>query len=133
MRCIGVGENDGSGTLLAAVRAVTPAGLRCEPSTIQLPGGPESVIVKPDTSKAVGIDAVTASRGIRPEEVCAFGDAENDHDMLSWAGFGVVPSNARDGAKERATVSPCRTTRILSKTYGPTTPIRNLERGNTAP
>jgi hypothetical protein len=85
------------------VRAVTPAGLRCEPSTIKLPGGPESVIVKPDTSKAVGIDAVTASRGIRPEEVCAFGDAENDHDMLAWAGFAVIPSNARDGAKERAT------------------------------
>ena len=121
VRCIGSEENDGSGRLLAArpgvcamasrrgpistqaVRAVTPAGLRCEPSTIQLPGGPESVIVKPDTSKAVGIEAVTASRGIRPEEVCAFGDAENDHDMLSWAGFGVVPSNARDGAKERAT------------------------------
>ena len=121
VRCIGVEENDGSGRLLAArprrlvepaqrdpfstqaVRAVTPAGLRCEPSTIKLPGGPESVIVKPDTSKAVGIEAVTASRGIRPEEVCAFGDAENDHDMLSWAGFGVVPSNARDGAKERAT------------------------------
>ena len=61
------------------------------------------MIVKPDTSKAVGIEAVTASRGITPEEVCAFGDAENDHDMLSWAGFGVVPSNARDGAKERAT------------------------------
>ena len=53
------------------------------------------------------LQAVTASRGIRPEEVCAFGDAENDHDMLSWAGFGVVPSNARQGAKERATfVSP---------------------------
>ena len=103
VRCIGSEENDGSGTLLAAVRAVTPEGLRCEPSTIQLPGGPESVIVKPDTSKAVGIEAVTASRGIRPEEVCAFGDAENDHDMLSWAGFGVVPSNARQGAKERAT------------------------------
>ena len=87
------------------MRAVTPAGLRCEPSTIQLPGGPESVIVKPDTSKAVGIEAVVASRGIGPEEVCAFGDAENDHDMLSWAGFGVVPSNAREGAKsaERAT------------------------------
>ena len=121
VRCIGVGENDGSGRLLAArpgvcamaspsrpistqaVRAVTPAGLRCEPSTIQLPGGPESVIVKPDTSKAVGIDAVVASRGIRPEEVCAFGDAENDHDMLSWAGYAVVPSNAREGAKQRAT------------------------------
>jgi len=103
VRCIGSEENDGSGRLLAAVRAVTPAGLRCEPSTIQLPGGPESVIVKPDTSKAVGIEAVTASRGIGPEEVCAFGDAENDHDMLSWAGFAVVPSNARSGAKERAT------------------------------
>ena len=85
------------------MRAVTPAGLRCEPSTIQLPGGPESVIVKPDTSKAVGIDAVTASRGIRPEEVCAFGDAENDHDMLAWAGYAVVPANAREGAKKLAT------------------------------
>jgi len=61
------------------------------------------VIVKPDTSKAVGIEAVTGRRGIRPEEVCAFGDAENDHDMLSWAGFAVVPANARQGAKERAT------------------------------
>ena len=61
------------------------------------------MIVKPDTSKAVGIEAVTGRRGIRPEEVCAFGDAENDHDMLAWAGVGVVPSNARPGAKERAT------------------------------
>lgn len=103
VRCVGTGEDDGSGKLLAAVRAVTPEGLRCEPSTIQLPGGPESVVVKPDTSKAKGLDAVVASRGIKPEEVCAFGDAENDHEMLSWAGAAVVPSNAREGAKARAT------------------------------
>ena len=51
----------------------------------------------------MGIEPSSASRGIRPEEVCAFGDAENDHDMLSWAGAGSSRRTHGTAAKERTT------------------------------
>jgi hydroxymethylpyrimidine pyrophosphatase-like HAD family hydrolase len=32
----------------------------------------------------------------------AFGDGENDLELLDWAGFGVAVENANDGLKARA-------------------------------
>ena len=40
--------------------------------------------------------------GIAPAEVAAFGDQNNDKEMLAWAGFGVAMANAADEAKAAA-------------------------------
>lgn len=40
--------------------------------------------------------------GIAPSEVAAFGDQNNDKEMLAWAGVGVAVANAADEAKAAA-------------------------------
>ena len=39
---------------------------------------------------------------IRPEEIIAFGDGENDVEMMEFAGIGVAMGNGEDYVKERA-------------------------------
>src|ERR1700677_2429545 len=53
-------------------------------------------------SKAVGIEAVANEYGIDRSEVLAFGDADNDIPMLSWAGHGVAMSKSSPGAQAAA-------------------------------
>lgn len=55
-------------------------------------------------NKAVGIEALIRQLGIKKEEVMAFGDADNDLDMLGYVGLGVAMGNAIDEAKEIAKV-----------------------------
>lgn len=45
-------------------------------------------------SKASGLAALAAERGIGPGEAVAFGDMPNDLPMLEWAGLGVAMANA---------------------------------------
>lgn len=52
--------------------------------------------------KVAGIRYVLEHEGILPEECIAFGDAENDIDMLKFCGFGVAMGNAQDKVKEIA-------------------------------
>jgi len=40
--------------------------------------------------------------GLKPEEIIAFGDGENDIEMLSFAGIGVCMGNGVEGAKKTA-------------------------------
>ena len=40
--------------------------------------------------------------GFTAEQTVAFGDGENDLELLEWAGFGVAVENADDGLKARA-------------------------------
>lgn len=56
----------------------------------------------PDATKAFGLAAVARHYGIRPEEVMAFGDGNNDVPMLAWAGLGVAMSHARPAARAAA-------------------------------
>ena len=52
--------------------------------------------------KAAGIRMVLEREGILPEECAAFGDAENDIEMLKYCGTGIAMGNAPDKVKEIA-------------------------------
>ena len=56
-------------------------------------------IVAAGGGKMVGIKRYLDHIGIKPEEIIAFGDAENDMDMLQFAGIGVAMGNADDYVK----------------------------------
>lgn len=51
-------------------------------------------IVKSGLSKAVGLDRVSKSLGIAKENIIAFGDEDNDLEMIEFAGVGVAMGNA---------------------------------------
>ena len=52
--------------------------------------------------KVAGIRYVMEQEGILPEECIAFGDAENDIDMLEFCGIGIAMGNAQNKVKEVA-------------------------------
>lgn len=56
-------------------------------------------IIAPGGGKVTGIRWYLDQMGIGPEEVIAFGDAENDRDMLKFAGIGVAMGNATEDVK----------------------------------
>ncbi|WP_455137901.1 HAD-IIB family hydrolase [Thermophilibacter sp.] len=56
----------------------------------------------PGTSKGVGGRALLDALGFEPSRVYAFGDSENDLEILDLADVSVVMGNARDVVKERA-------------------------------
>jgi Cof subfamily protein (haloacid dehalogenase superfamily) len=76
--------------LLAAARAAVPDGAELTHSSQD--GLVEISAV--GVSKASGLAAVCAERGVAPAEVVAFGDMPNDVPMLSWAGRAVAVANA---------------------------------------
>ena len=48
----------------------------------------------PDVTKASGLAFVAERLGFTAERTVAFGDGENDVELLEWAGFGVAVANA---------------------------------------
>ena len=56
----------------------------------------------PEVTKASGLAFVAEHLGFSREETVAFGDGENDLELVDWAGFGVAVANAHDLVKERA-------------------------------
>ena len=50
----------------------------------------------PEVTKASGLAFVAEHLGFAPERTVAFGDGENDVELLDWAGFGVAVANAHD-------------------------------------
>lgn len=50
-------------------------------------------------SKGVALAALAAHLGLSPEEVMAFGDANNDLTMLCWAGWSFAMANAMEAVK----------------------------------
>ena len=55
-----------------------------------------------DVSKGTGLRFVTDELGLDLERVVAFGDGENDLELLDWAGYAVSVENADDELKARS-------------------------------
>lgn len=55
--------------------------------------------VDPRINKGFGIEKVAKHFGVRLENCVAFGDAQNDREMLQKVGFGVCMKNGADGVK----------------------------------
>ena len=53
-------------------------------------------------SKGEALAFLAAHLGLAPEEVMAFGDANNDLTMLSWAGWSFAMANAMESVKKIA-------------------------------
>jgi Cof subfamily protein (haloacid dehalogenase superfamily) len=53
----------------------------------------------PDVTKAAGLDFVSKATGFTAEQTVAFGDGENDVELLEWAGYAVAVENAHDRVK----------------------------------
>ncbi len=59
-------------------------------------------IVRQEVNKAEGLKLLCERWNILPEEVVAFGDEDNDYEMIQFAGCGVAMGNAIDGLKMQA-------------------------------
>jgi Cof subfamily protein (haloacid dehalogenase superfamily) len=53
----------------------------------------------PGVTKGAGLDFLAAHMGFSREHTIAFGDGENDVELVEWAGFGVAVENAHDRVK----------------------------------
>lgn len=56
----------------------------------------------PRISKTFGLQQLMALRGLTLEQLCTFGDADNDYDMTKAAGIGVVMGNGSELTKSAA-------------------------------
>ncbi|QIL45816.1 HAD family phosphatase [Vagococcus coleopterorum] len=56
-------------------------------------------IVSKDGSKAATLEVIAKDHGFEHEDIIAFGDGENDIEMLKLAGLGIVMGNASDHVK----------------------------------
>jgi Cof subfamily protein (haloacid dehalogenase superfamily) len=59
-------------------------------------------LASPDVSKGSGMEFLAAHTGFAAERTVAFGDGENDLELLDWAGYGIAVENAHGLLKERA-------------------------------
>lgn len=55
--------------------------------------------VNPHVCKSAGIQRICEIYGIQMDNVCTFGDAQNDHDMLIHSGLGVCMANGTEPTK----------------------------------
>jgi Cof subfamily protein (haloacid dehalogenase superfamily) len=56
----------------------------------------------PEVTKATGLEFLSEHLGFKRERTVAFGDGENDIELVDWAGYGVAVENAHDQVKEVA-------------------------------
>ena len=59
-------------------------------------------LASPDVTKAAGLDFLSEHLGFTREQTVAFGDGENDIELVDWAGYGVAVANAHERVKEVA-------------------------------
>jgi Cof subfamily protein (haloacid dehalogenase superfamily) len=50
-------------------------------------------------TKGAGLDFLAVYLGFTPEETVAFGDGENDVELVEWAGYGIAVENAHERVK----------------------------------
>jgi hydroxymethylpyrimidine pyrophosphatase-like HAD family hydrolase len=50
----------------------------------------------PEVTKASGLAFVTEHLGLSAERTIAFGDGENDVELLEWAAYGIAVANAHE-------------------------------------
>jgi len=60
--------------------------------------------LRPGCCKGTGLAKLCEAIGISLENVAAFGDGDNDKEMLQLAGLGVAVKNARDVTKASADI-----------------------------
>jgi hydroxymethylpyrimidine pyrophosphatase-like HAD family hydrolase len=56
----------------------------------------------PSVTKGSGLDFLSDRLGVAREQTIAFGDGENDIELVEWAGFGVAVANAHERVLEAA-------------------------------
>ena len=56
----------------------------------------------PEVTKAAGLEFLAERLGFSRERTVAFGDGENDLELVEWAGYGVAVENASEGLKKLA-------------------------------
>jgi Cof subfamily protein (haloacid dehalogenase superfamily) len=56
----------------------------------------------PEVTKATGLEFLSEHLGFTRERTVAFGDGENDIELVDWAGYGVAVENAHEQVKEVA-------------------------------
>jgi Cof subfamily protein (haloacid dehalogenase superfamily) len=59
-------------------------------------------LAHPDVSKGAGIQFVADRLGFAPAQTVAFGDGENDLELIEWAGYAVAVANAHHDVRARA-------------------------------
>jgi len=59
-------------------------------------------VINAGVSKGEGLRIAMEHRGLKPEEVIAFGDEENDLPMFTVAGFAAAPESAREKIRDSA-------------------------------
>lgn len=66
-------------------------------------------VIDADCSKAHGIEMVLRRYGLAREDAMAFGDGENDIEMLSYCSLGIAMGNAHENTKRAAdyVTDPC--------------------------
>ena len=62
-------------------------------------------------SKGTGLAFVAAELGLDLDRVVAFGDGENDIELLEWAGFGVAVEGAHPSPRVADRRAPARRAR----------------------
>ena len=92
-------ESDDADALSAVVASAVPPSVSV---THSIPGYAWVEISRDGVNKANTLAEYAHSRGIRPEEVIAFGDMPNDLTMLEWAGVGFAMASGHPTVVETA-------------------------------
>ena len=59
-------------------------------------------LASPEVSKGAGLGFVAEQLGFSAAETVAFGDGDNDVELLDWAGYSVAVANAQADLRARA-------------------------------
>lgn len=92
----------GESAVLDRVRGELEELLRLDPVRLLRSHSDFLEVVHRQAGKSAGLRVVARALGVASERVLAIGDAENDIDMLKWAGFGVAMGQAPESVKRAA-------------------------------